>query len=136
MNTHERRILRVFLEAMADGLDALGRKRMWERMVGVEAEKYDEHLTPVAMERSGFHETVLGGCAEVLKNPPSLNYGEVVDDLITLENMSFESYLSSEELLLLGQKKMLKNIARLQENKDLRESLARRAFISLTDAAA
>jgi hypothetical protein len=48
-----------------------------------------------------------------------------------MEQMDFESWMSSEELMEIGQRSVVRKLRRLQDSEALRERLARRCAIKL-----
>lgn len=149
MDQKNERILRAIMEGMTEGIDMLGKMKTWERTIraakGLRFEAADEGrrsleskireftapLGEVEIEREFYHKAVVDACSEGAATVPSLDYPEATKDRMGVEERGVESYLTTDELLLIGQAQMISRLCQILKSEDLREKLARKVMIKL-----
>lgn len=137
MNDKDARILRAIMEGMTEGLDMTGKEKTWKRMLlaerggGYEPEKdFFAPLSEMKIDAELYHNTVVEACRFGIERGPSLDYPEYTKDRVWVEG-EVESYLSTDELMLIGQAEMIKKLKQMVKSAVLREKLARRVMIKL-----
>lgn len=142
MSRKEQRILRVMMEGMTAGLPAGEKEATWKRMLeGYQPARQSEVmkdeakmyavLEEIEVGKKEFHQEVLRCCEHGLNHEPSADYPEMTKDAAHMETMDFESWLSTEELMELGQRAIIRNIRKMRDSEALRERLAKRCAIKL-----
>jgi hypothetical protein len=143
MSRKEQRILRVLMECMTEGLPAKERSATWKRMLLLykpskkkkleldEEDRLNGPLKEIKISKKEFHTAVLKCCEHGVAHEPGADYPEAGLDMAEMEQMDFESWMSSEDLMEIGQRSVVRKLRRLQDSEALRERLARRCAIKL-----
>lgn len=140
MNEKDARILRAIMEGMTEDLDMMGKQKTWERMLlterGGSFDPEKDFLAPLSemkIDSDFYHRTVVEACRYGIASGPSLDYPEVTRDRMGIESpgRDIQSYLSTEELMMLGQAEMIKKLKQMEKSQAFREKLARKVMIKL-----